>query len=464
LAIHYGFFLYDLHTNFAPFLRADRALQRTNAIASLLDAGTWREIHHALITNNLIIGEYIVQAALYHVGGAFAIVVSQIVLQLFAVLAVFRIALLTLNSSGVSFAAALVYASLPHSLVFPHQLYSEAIAVPVMVIGYWLFFEYRVGGKSLGYLLSAGAMLGLSACARPQLLLLPVVLMSFAMRNRSRRATGGAMSFVSLGLLPVVLWVTLVSSGTRRLSLGNAESSLGYNLYLRVLRISRSAPPFEGATITDRYLLGSVGSACAAELRNYFENPRGIWGPGSACTLSLPKYISFVVHYPGANFRQFLRDIFTLATKSGMSKLTIDYFDRSSRDRIAVQSFRYGWRTIWESKGLVAAIRSVAAVSPVIVIAELAGAVGFSALFIGFVLGLIGAARKAFDNGTPGEPRVGLMVLGLHALYGLATPLLSDAAQSRVRNPAEFAMCIIAALGAARTFAFYHERRRAAKA
>ena len=462
LAVHGGLFLYDWHSNFARVLWADRATIKLVAIMRLLHAGTWREIHHVLVANNIIIGEYLVQAGLYALGGVPAIVLFQIVLQLFAVLAVFRIALLTLNSLGLSFAAALIYASLPHSLAFPHQLWSEAIGVPLMVIGYWFFFEYRVGGKSLGYLMAGGAMLGLSVCVRPQLLLLPIVLMPFALRDRSRRAIGGAVSFAAVGLLPLLLWVTVVSSGAHHLSLGDTESSLGYNLYARVFRISRSVPSAEGTAITDRYLTASIDSPCAVSLRNYAKDPRKIYPPGSACTLSFSQYVSFVAHYPAANFRQFLRDILTLATKSGMSKVTIDYFDLSHQNRDMIRGFGYGWRTIWETRGLLAAIRSVAAASPVITAAELAGAAVFSALFLCFLLGLIAAAGEASSNAIPSERRVGLTVLGLHALYILTTTLAADAAQSRHRYPAEFAICILAMLGAAKAFTFYHERWGAA--
>lgn len=428
LVIHGVLLSYDLLSNFEPFLRTDRAGQRAESMARLLNAATWEQLREALL-RNIIPGDYLPQAVLYASGGAFGVVLFQIVLQFFAVLAVYRTARLLLDSSRMSFAAALIYACLPHSIVLAHQLSSEALAVPLVAIGYWLLIEVRVGGKPARQLLIAGAMLGIAACVRPVLALLPIILAPLAIRLRSPRAAAEAASFAAAGTLPVLLWAAFFSLSTEQLSLGNMEvgTSLGGNLRGRVVRIAASLPPDQRVVITGRYLDG---------------DNKGV--------LSVADYFSFIAQYPRASLQHTLRDMVTLATKSGMSRLTIDYLDLVPRDAGEIQSWGHGWRASWESRGLLAAIQAIWSHSPAIVIPELIGAVLFSMLFLSSLLGILFVGQAVKAGSISKERRAGFLLLTLLIVSVFATSQVGDAAQSRLRYPAEFAICILAVFGAMR--------------
>jgi 4-amino-4-deoxy-L-arabinose transferase-like glycosyltransferase len=251
--------------------------------------------------NLLPIGEYFSQFLVSWIGGTPAVVLFQIALQLCTAICVFRIGRLTLVSCRLSFVAALLYATLPHNLVFPHQLASEAIAVPFVVIGYWLFLEYRVAKRSLAFLLLAGVMIGLSACVRPVLLLLTILLLPFAPRRRSLGAIGAAISFAAIGFLPILLWVGFVYSATHQLSLGHTGTtggSLGETLYERVVRIASSRAAREEGALPERYLRGIVDDSCLASPGSVVDTP---------CRLTVRQYAAFVLHYPLMNIHSIAR-------------------------------------------------------------------------------------------------------------------------------------------------------------
>lgn len=436
IAVHGGLLVFDLHSKFEPFLRTDRAANRYVAIANLLRADNWRGIHDALLGNNIIPGEYLVQTALYGEAGPLALVLFQLGLQLIAVLAVFRMTVLVLNAPRFGLWAALLYTFLPHSLVLAHQLSSEAIAVPLLVTAFWLTVEFRVAGKSIWFLMAAGALFGLSVFVRPVLAPLPILLLPFLGRMRRPQSLAGAAGFAMLGMLPLALWGGFIWMNTNQLSLGNANASLGMNLYGRVERVSAALPPVEQAAISARYLK-----------------------QGADGTLSISDYLSFVMHYPIPSIQHFLRDEVTLALKSGVSRLTIDFFNLAPEDTATIQSWSEGWRPTWEQHGLLAAIRSVATTSPYVVVSELVGAAFFSLFSLSVSIGLIATLRSALVDRHFGGRAIGLAMLSVTVLYIFASAQVVDAAQSRHRYPAEFAMSILAVLGARVACAIYYEVR-----
>ena len=448
--IHSGFLFYDLVTNFDPFLRADRSSFRFDLMSNLLNARSWGDIRDVLIGNDTIIGEYILQAVLSSAGGVLGVIVFQIALQIASIVAVFRIGRLTLLSPRLSFAAALIYATLPHSLILPHQLSTEAIAIPLLVIGYWFFLEYRVAEKSFHFLFLAGLMLGFAACVRPVLLLIPIMLLPFVPRKFSYGAMIGSISFAVLGLAPVLLWSGFVFSATHQLSL-NPASPLGVNVYYRAVRIAELLAS-ENGTSADRYLRGYVEERCAvARDRN------------TGCTMSMPSYASFIVHYPLPTFQFFLQDTIMFGAKSGVSRATMDYFNLAHQDRdeiIAPNSLASGWRAIWDNQGPLEAIHFIATKNPAVVMVELAGGLAFSVFFLLFLIGLAAATKLSLDRKIPIGRRVAFIILALQVVYTFASlQIISEYIADRYRYPAEFAMCVIAVLGGATMSAFFHSRR-----
>ena len=131
--IHAGLFAYDI---FHPdvFLNADRADQRLEIINLLIAWATSGADLSPLLSEPGIIGDYIVQTVLYGVVGQYGVIVFQVALLLVSVAALFQLALLVCRSRVIASITVLLYIHLPHTLVFPHQLISEAIFNPLIIL------------------------------------------------------------------------------------------------------------------------------------------------------------------------------------------------------------------------------------------------------------------------------------------------------------------------------------------
>src|SRR5262249_35577761 len=131
-ALHAAMFGYDLaHPD--RFLHADRAGERIAAVQGFAQALQTGRLW-GYTTSHGIVGDWLPQALLYVAGGAYFVIAVQVLLALASVLWVRDIGLRLGMAEGPARGAALLYALLPHTLVFPHQLASEAIFVPLVVL------------------------------------------------------------------------------------------------------------------------------------------------------------------------------------------------------------------------------------------------------------------------------------------------------------------------------------------
>jgi 4-amino-4-deoxy-L-arabinose transferase-like glycosyltransferase len=448
LVLHAALLAYDAANGFSPFFRVDRGAERVEAMDAVFEARDWHGIGAAIASNQIIAGEYLVQTALFKIGGPLAVIVVQILLQVCSVFAVYRIASLTLNSPALSIASAVLYATLPHSLAFAHQFASEALAVPLVVVGFWLFVEYLVADAPLAFLLAAGCLFGVTACIRPVMLLLPLFSSLFVIATQRRHVLRDAIGLVVAGALAPLVLVAFIFSATHHISLGNTNSGMGYNLYLRVTRITHTLPASDREAVVATYFGGRMNDKCS-------ETP--IQPDGSSCTLSLSDYAAFVIHYPLASARHTFEDMVTFVAKSGVSSLTANYLDLSSKAE-DIKDYKHGWRAVWESQGLFAAIRKVLEASPLIAIIELAGSALFLIFSCCFFAGCSQVLRRSYDHLAARPRRIALSALAFYPFYIFATSQVGAYMVSRYRYPGEFAMCIIAVLGAGTLRRFLHAR------
>jgi hypothetical protein len=90
---------------------------------------------------------------------------------------------------------------------------------------------------------------------------------------------------------------------------------------------------------------------------------------------------------------------------------------------------------------------------------EVVGGAIFCVFSLCFLIGLIAVVEYTFSSAIPSERRIALVVLALEAMYILASLQVIGSSQDRLRNPAEFAMCILAVLGASRALALIRHSR-----
>lgn len=370
-ALHAAMLVYDL-AHPERFLRADRALERMGAIEKA-----------AQYTSHGIVGDWLPQAILWHSGGQYFVIAVQIILALASVLWVRDIGLRIGLSGPRAAAAAGVYALLPHTLVFPHQLASEAIFMPLVVLG------FRLGTSPGG-----GLALGLAALVRPVTLLWPLLQAMLGKASFWRCA-----GFVTLALAPLVAWVGVVHHKTGEYSMGRSGHDLGSNLYYRMQRMAPDAAP---------------------------QKPEG------ERRASVLEYLRFVAAHPARAAAHSARDLLALTLKSGIERVTLDYLDLFPQAREGLQDPAAGWRASVESRGAIATFVDLLKAQPGLVLSSLVA----SALFVILLaLAVCGAWRLGNPNG---------LVLGAFVLYIAATAQGVDAAQSRHRAPAEFALCLLA--------------------
>jgi hypothetical protein len=388
-AIHAAMFAYDLHHP-ERFLRADRAEERLQSVHSFIDALHGGGDLASFFAAHGVPGDWLPQALLYLAGGQFFVVAAQIALVLASISCVYRIGRAIGLGEGGALASAALYGALPHTLVFPHQLASEAIFVPLVVFGFAGLAGFRTG-----------LSFGIATLIRPVTLLWPPVHLAFFPGLRWKRL----LVFVAAALAPMVAWTGFIYLQTGEVSMGRSGHDLGHNLYARAQRMAVSLPPEERPRVR----------------------------PLGYTTMNLREYLGFVARHPGAAAAHSARDFATLGVKSGVERLTIDYLDLFPASR-ALQDADSGWRAQVEREGLGKAMLGLWRTQSGLLAASGSAAL----LFVAFMgLALWGSFTRNRER----------LLLATFVLYVFFTAQAVDAAQSRHRAPAEFALCLLAVAG-----------------
>ena len=395
--VHAAMFGYDLRHP-ERFLFADRATERIDAVRGFID--TWQSGGDltGFVATHGVPGDWLPHALLYAAGGQFLIIAVQIALVLLSISCVYRLGEMLKLGSGGALAAAALYGLLPHTLVFPHQLASEAIFVPLLIIG----FALPIGAGS-------GLALGAATLVRP--VTLPWLLVHpFFEKGAARwRAL-----FLVAALGPMAGWMGFIYIASGELSMGRSGHDLGHNLYVRAHRMAAALP----------------------------EEERPEERPPGQTTMSLREYLAFVAQHPAAAAGHGARDLLTLGAKSGIERLVLDYFDLFPGSRAALQDSREGWRAQLEQQGVRAAFMELWRTQAGLMVVSSAAAALFA---VGMLLALVGAFSW-LRRDRRSERRLKLLFIAF-VLYIFATAQAIDAAQSRHRAPVEFALCLLAVAG-----------------
>ena len=400
------------------FLRADRSAVRMSQIHTLLAMHSWPEARDYLGSHG-ILGDYAVHAILYGIGGKPFLILFQILLLLASGAGVIGLARL-LGLAPRSQAVALgVYLLLPHSLVLPHQLATEALQVPLLVISTWLFC-LSIRDEDLWLLLGSALLLALATLIRPITLAWPLVVFMIAVL--CGRKGFGAL-FLALFGAPVLLWMSFVWETTGAFGLGESSHSLGHNLYLRVAEVAASMPEPQARELVAQHLT------------------QGAYG-----RMGIAEYLRVTLQYPGPFAAAVARDAAVFWGKSGIERLTVDYAG-SEAEFVALTNRDIGWRKHLDTGSSIATLRYVWRLTgPVLLISFMA-----SALLITLVaLAVYGAAeliRALHGRLIEGASRIAAAVLILLPIYIFTCSLVVMSIRSGHRAPAEFALVILAVYG-----------------
>lgn len=408
------------------WLKADRANERVAQIGEFPQVNGWRAQldyvgHHGSP------GDYLIQVALYDLGGFASMLLAQVTLCVLSVVCVYRMAGTVLGNGRLPLLITAAYALLPQTLIFPHQLSAEAWFVPLVVFGFYYttrWFSTRAPRTAfLSGLYWAGATL-----TRPTVL--PFALLSALVLPRGSRGSSRAPYYLAL-VIPVVAWVITVHAYTGKWSLGEGTSaSVGNNLMLKARFISDTFP----------------GEAREKALQRYIEPARNRDG-----LLSPVEYVRFCADYAGPCASQVVQDALNFFLKSGIERVTLDYLgllpeqERIETQRAHAGSSR-GWAQEVRKRGALAATQFYLAKYPVVVGASLLAALAFGIVTLFYVAGAVDALIGLLKH-TVDDRRLILALLAVFPLYLFAASSVVSSMQSRHRAAAEFAMLIVAGNG-----------------
>ncbi len=408
------------------WLKADRANERVAQIGEFPQVNGWRA-QFDYVGHHGAPGDYLIQVALYDLGGLASMLLAQVTLCVLSVVCVYRMAGIVLGNGRLPLLVASVYALLPQTLIFPHQLSAEAWFVPLVVFGFYAttrWFSTRAPRTAF----LSGLYWAAATLTRPTVL--PFALLSALALPRGSGGNSRAPYFLAL-LIPVVVWMITVHAHTGKWSLGEGTSaSVGNNLMLKARFISDTFPAEAREKARQRHIEPA-------------RNRDGLLTP--------LEYARFCADYVGPCTSQVMQDALNFFFKSGIERVTLDYLGLlSEQERIETQRAHTGssrgWAQEVRRRGALAAAQSYFAKYPVVVGASLLAALAFAIVTLFYVVGAVDALAGLLKHSVD-DRRLILALLAVFPLYLFAASSVVSSMQSRHRAAAEFAMLIVAGNG-----------------
>jgi Dolichyl-phosphate-mannose-protein mannosyltransferase len=415
-------FLYDLLSGFAPFLRGDRSYHRFEALKEFA-AAPWGDALAVMTASPVTPGEYVFVYPAYAVFGIGGIVAFQIALQLIALACVVDLANRLFRWHYAPLVCGLAYALLPHNIVFPHQLVTEAVASPLIVFFIYAYFRLARVPNIADAVLS-GLFLGAAVLIRPALVsIVPVILVVhlLAARHLWPRALRWCGLTALIAVVPFAIWTAAFTGHTGKFGFTSGVANLQWNLRSKVFLVhTKNSLPLP------------------AELAGYqsygdlYRDSNGI-GVG--------RFVQIAGEHPVAFIKGVTLDALIVSGRADISKILVDYF--SIGDREAFKD----WRQRWSDEGvpgLIAWLQESWAAALAIVL-ELAGSVimlcagGAAILFSVYAVICI---RSTAD--VLGPLGYGVVIVNVAVLWSaLASAQIVDQAQGRLRHPAEASIILL---------------------
>jgi hypothetical protein len=418
VGIHGLLLLHDW-TNPEAFLKGDRAEGRMEKIQYLLGLEdrpnafshiSVPEMAAGSVADRLIVlgdaGDYVLDAALFAVGGGTAVIGFQLLLALIAVISVYRLAVLLGQPRQYAFVAATVYILLPGSLMQPHTLVTEAIFNPLVVIALYLIVRGVEDEFRRETFVLALALLGVAIFVRLQLLLYPIVLavvLGYHWRDKWFNRT--APIFLICFLLPLG-WMLFVYGQTGQFSMGASDHSLGRNFFETAARMAR--------------------------IGNYSFDPSVY--PGREMAVSA--FASTLVENPGIYFRLKLSELANQFLNPGMHMFAGNYLGILE----SAPDVTY-WKDLRDQQGLLSVIVEIIRWGPTFAAVFFGAALIWGVFLVFAVLGSVAFVRDWRSTGTSKAILIGYFI------YGALIVQASSGVRWTHRTPIEFVMVVLFSAG-----------------
>lgn len=350
-------------------------------------------------------GDYLPHAMLYAVGGSSLIVSLQLLLLLAACQMLMRAAQDSGLQAPLAAALALAYALLPGSLLQVHALVVEGLFVPLLCMAIISLWWSGRDNWSAGYLALGVVLLSLAVFVRVHLLLLPLLLAATAW-HFGPRARRWRSLWIAAALLPLVSWslcTQMLQSHTRLEPVGAGSH---WHLNKRLSRMS-----------------DVVGADLNLRLADP-DRPR------------MSEFLQIAADEPTAFAKTVLIDNANYIANPGVIYL-MRQLDLTPADHDP-----HYWANKRDAGGIGGVIRGLWQWQPMFAIGFLAMAV----IWLG-IIGLAGLALLRHWMSHPAQPLSPLLLALCTALilYTLASIQLAGQSRWSLRQPAEFALLLLAA-------------------
>ncbi|MGD9868811.1 MAG: hypothetical protein AB7U38_12500 [Hyphomicrobiales bacterium] len=370
-------------------------------------------------------GDYIFFFPAYALFGTPGVIAQNLVLYMIGAWYLYRIAE-TWFTPFVARMATVVWLLLPATLFHPHTLVSEAICDPLLIAatfhaGCMLTRRAPVTGDAVKF----GLVMAILCFVRPFYVLLPLMVSALALMRgdglRMKLKAAGIACALSVSL--VVLWQAALTLNGGRYPVEPSFHGLASNLYLRAER---------------------------GEALGGYRLPEDV---RQARLLPPADFVKLALEHPLDLGRTYLSDAVNIAGNTGVNMVYGRFFGLFDLKE-ASDADVFKWRDVRDSEGLGPMLRMLWETSPKAVTYNLA-AICIWALML--VLAAWGLMVLASNVSYPARFRI---LLVLVPAYAIVFCFASGSVRWDHRSPAEFAICLLLAIGiAALTGRHTHSRR-----
>ena len=404
--IHIALFFYDLN-NPEAYLVGDRAGQRISSIERLQQTGSDVSVVDILVSSGSP-GDYIFHSLIYTWQGIPGIILIQVLLQLIAIIYIYRIGLLIFGSSNFSLLATSIYAFLPSGLFHPHVLVTEAFFNPLVIVSFFYGVSYlsNIESPKVRYLLVAGLVGSCASFIRFIYVLYPLLFAGVILllkRPRCQYQISHTVSYLAASFVIPLLWASYMFVQTGDFTMGETRYDFKYNLYTRIVRMGR---------------LTSIELSPEQQQRR---------------RLQLSEYLDYVFEYPTAYLKTLRSDISNIVLNSGINSLLGRYLGLY---KMSNKNKKY-WHDILDKEGLWKLVKGMYEYSlPMLLVNLLVAPLWF--IFIGFVV--FGSYIVVTNKRLSLAVRTALVLL---PVYLFLTSQIASSVRWGFRTPFEFILVLL---------------------
>ena len=420
VVVHSAIFIHGA-LNADAFLAGDRAVGRLETInyvfshpstdqtypVSILepDAGSDSTILSRIFESGNP-GDYLLQGLLLSVGDRHLVVTFQLLLTIISIYCVYFFVIILSRSPSYAMAGAVIYMLLPGNLIIPHELASESLFTPIVVVGFFMLIYY-VEKKPRTWVLASG-LLFLTAAnfVRPQLSLYPFVLLVIFAACYHQRWKSHVVLILTICFSIPACWGLYSYSHTGNFSPGGKNHGPGIAFYKTVERMS-------------------VNGDFSFDPSAY---PSG--------KMSITELAAVVIEHPIPFLKLKATEALVLIINPGTYSLAAHHFNLLAGARDTAF-----WKQLRDREGITGMVLEIFRRGPVLIAVIFAGTLLWCLILLGTLIGGIAFLRERISN------TASKAILVSYLFYGLIIVLVSSEIRWTHRNPVEFVIIILFVIG-----------------